>query len=631
MRLFFIFLAITQNLISSPYSGYEISYGGMSIQCDEGCGDDEDPDLIKIRTLFSKYINSVFGSCTVLDDSLQTRFVSPWGKNVPKDEFEYVRWDWKSTDGFLPTDYCSWKAIDQIPHQTFYIATYTHFLEASQPLIEDVYFYYVKSPKMIVNNQKELLAKIKEIDREEYRFIYIDSQNEFHLLKRLEWPSKHRKIEYVIEEIEQKISDIEANQLSQEKEYYEKTDQTEKIIDKIDRLFRHMFLYCLQNHQIEGASFHTALEQLLLGDYDKALSQIQFLIDFCEKNGSRNELISKLLLLKGQLQSEYSLYSDAIIGLTTAIQKNPVEKEAYFERAKAYFELGKFDNAIEDFLNSGFTGQDPNYTNSWEQFSLLSKGITTGLIEGTSQAAIEFIPETLSTLRGMGNCLWAFSTDPIGISKSFTNAAIECIQYIKNNTNLQNFQNIVPELKKLAGSYDELPEFEKGKLIGQILGKYGTDILLCKSSISAIKAYRNLKKANELTTLEALASSKTRKTILEGAEKCLDLNKKILSKERTKLKGNCLNEIWHKGTFQDNSETIIYHLKKHGKGRSAVQYTQDAMSFFETNKQKGVKVILRDGTPGIKIQIQALTEEGLPIKKIGGYWTENGKLVTYWD
>ncbi|MBN1520586.1 MAG: hypothetical protein JW923_10920 [Spirochaetales bacterium] len=79
---------------------------------------------------------------------------------------------------------------------------------------------------------------------------------------------------------------------------------------------------------------------------------------------------------------------------------------------------------------------------------------------------------------------------------------------------------------------------------------------------------------------------------------------------------------WHKATFDTVDDSIAYHLKTHGKGRTFKQYTDDAMSFFAKNKDQGVRATLRDGTEGIKIQT------GTGKNKVGGWWTSDGKLVT---
>jgi hypothetical protein len=53
------------------------------------------------------------------------------------------------------------------------------------------------------------------------------------------------------------------------------------------------------------------------------------------------------------------------------------------------------------------------------------------------------------------------------------------------------------------------------------------------------------------------------------------------------------------------------------------------MDFFKQNKNLGQSVVLKDGTAGIKIQVK--TRVGGKTQKIGGYWTKDGRLVTFWD
>ncbi|MBN8828209.1 MAG: hypothetical protein J0H68_05835 [Sphingobacteriia bacterium] len=60
------------------------------------------------------------------------------------------------------------------------------------------------------------------------------------------------------------------------------------------------------------------------------------------------------------------------------------------------------------------------------------------------------------------------------------------------------------------------------------------------------------------------------------------------------------------------------------------EYTKDALKFFEDNKHLGKEVILKDGSAGIKIKIK-LTDETGKTKFNGGYWTKDGKIVTYFD
>lgn len=77
---------------------------------------------------------------------------------------------------------------------------------------------------------------------------------------------------------------------------------------------------------------------------------------------------------------------------------------------------------------------------------------------------------------------------------------------------------MVPELKELIQNYDQLGDFQKGKLFGSIVGKYGLDIFLAKQSVAFLKSLKDLKKANKTLTLDALASSEKVAPILVETE-----------------------------------------------------------------------------------------------------------------
>jgi hypothetical protein len=62
-----------------------------------------------------------------------------------------------------------------------------------------------------------------------------------------------------------------------------------------------------------------------------------------------------------------------------------------------------------------------------------------------------------------------------------------------------------------------------------------------------------------------------------------------------------------------------------------MQYTQATQSFFQKNKHLGNKVILKDGTSGIKIRLKSKDPATGKSISIGGYWTDTGALVTFWE
>lgn len=147
-------------------------------------------------------------------------------------------------------------------------------------------------------------------------------------------------------------------------------------------------------------------------------------------------LTSELYLQEGTVYVELGLYDKAVVSLSNAIHKDPNNKQAYFERAAAYFELGQFDLSLEDYLSSKIKPQ-PISAESLELISF-SLGLTQGILKGGSQAGAEFIPSLLSSMRGLGHGLWAFAQDPVRVSTAFAEAAQACVQFIKI-TRLQKF------------------------------------------------------------------------------------------------------------------------------------------------------------------------------------------------
>ncbi len=204
-------------------------------------------------------------------------------------------------------------------------------------------------------------------------------------------------------------------------------------------------------------------------------------------------------------------------------------KEAYFERAAAYFELGQFNLSIEDFLTSGFR------VRQIESPTQLGLGISAGILHGMATSATEFVPSMLSTLRGLGCGLWAFAKNPLDVSQEFVHAAVQCVEYIKSHSSIELVQTLVPELKELIQNYDTLNDHERGTLIGQVIGKYGMDILLAKEATVLVRAYAELKRANRVMTLKALANPETTQVITAEATKCWTSREQVLKNGNLKI------------------------------------------------------------------------------------------------
>ncbi len=81
-------------------------------------------------------------------------------------------------------------------------------------------------------------------------------------------------------------------------------------------------------------------------------------------------------------------------------------------------------------------------------------------------------------------------------------------EYCQNVDSAQ-IDEYVQELNMLCRNYNRLSESEKGALIGAAIGKNGIDFFAGSKSLKVLSSYRNLKKANALCNLEAIAASNT--------------------------------------------------------------------------------------------------------------------------
>ena len=90
----------------------------------------------------------------------------------------------------------------------------------------------------------------------------------------------------------------------------------------------------------------------------------------------------------------------------------------------------------------------------------------------------------------------------------------------------------------------------------------------------------------------------------------------------SKKTASLLFDSWSPATFPNRMQSIRYHHRVHGSGYSLEQYTQRALDFFKHNIDKGKEVILKNGQPGYSIKLKEIST--------GGYWTLDGKIVTFW-
>jgi len=524
IRWLIIFAISFTSLIAEE--SHIVRFGGLSISCEHECGMiDIDPDMDEIAEILNQTVKKLFVFSSPLYfgwGPLEDPYpFSPW----TIDEDECSVYDWRATKGIYLPD---------APRSTFSFGAYLDFQAVADQLRRDLRFYCLEVYQRELNHYRAALPSLKkELRRGEFFYAHfeMDGTLEFtcgdEIDRDVPIQEFYQDLQSDIRKLKTKLSD------SYSEDYEEKQEWLEEAIQKIDSKYKDIFIWCLRHHQPEGIAFEDAINHFLTGDFDYGIAQIRELIEAAETNNAQDELLAKLYLLKGELQNEYGRYSDAIIDLTTAIQKNPSMKESYFERAVSYFELGQFDLAIQDYLASGIRPTHPINPTQW------GLGIGAGLLEGIGYSMCDFVPSLLGSLRGLSDGLWVLATDPRGASQELIQASQNLIGYIQSHSTMEMLQDVVPELKELVQKKDQLSDFEKGRLVGQMIGKYGTEILTAKYSTDAISAYRKLKKANQLLTLEALASPEQTQNILSAAGKRWDLR-------QTTLRNNPIVIEWDK-------------------------------------------------------------------------------------
>ena len=317
-----------------------------------------------------------------------------------------------------------------------------------------------------------------------------------------------------------------------------------------------------------------------MGKIVDALDQINIALKKAKAEDLQS-LKENALLLKGRSELEAGLYANAVLTLSEMIDKQPDNKDAYFERANAYFELGDFDLSLGDYLASELK-PEPNSIETTEM-GLFSLGLAKGIVQGGAQAGIEFIPSLLSSLQGIGHGLWAFAQDPVQISKTFIQASQDCINFIREHTPQETLLELAPELKELIEKWDQLENEKRGESTGYIIGKYGVDIFAGAGLAKVMKCYRELKRANNLLTFEAMAISERNRSLikLEGAKRA-QARKEILERGNLKIQPDKQGKhlVDHNNYIPSDKKSILEHSNPQklvdefaGKGMKATDLT----------------------------------------------------------
>jgi hypothetical protein len=315
-------------------------------------------------------------------------------------------------------------------YNNFNFSNYNQYLKIFKYLIEDINLIYNAEKSYYSQRIKDLKMDINYLKNR----TYISDMDPFYGVN-----NKELKKGF-LEEIEDNIKDI--NKI--ENWYKQKLNVSNNYQIKIERIYEEIFDWCIKNHEWIGSYYQRGLLNFNNGNILEALEDVDSIL---KQSKDIKDLESKIFLLKEQSEVELGLYHDAIVTLSKAIKKDAKNKNIYFDRAQAYFELGKFDLALKDFVLSDFKVTHIKE----ENVSVLnfSKGLIRGIIKGGKDGAIEFIPSALASLNGLGHGLWAFAASPLECSKEMVLSCQNCIKLIKENTSVDILKELVPELKTL--------------------------------------------------------------------------------------------------------------------------------------------------------------------------------------
>lgn len=294
--------------------------------------------------------------------------------------------------------------------------------------------------------------------------------------------------------------------------YTSKLKQIEARREKLTKAFEAVYKDCLMRHRCLTTYYEYGLLCQSQGKYWKSAFLMTEYIQRLKETGSNITVESYI-----DLNTSYQLmfqYDKTIEVLTEAIQKYPDKKELYVRRVAAYFELGRTDEAIQDFMAANLEEQltpDPYRTIETKAFV---KGASSGLAEGLR----EFPTSCLYSLRGAGQLLWAGVTHPIGVPLSLMNDLQSFTEVLKRGEFGEILQQVAPELQALATSWDALPLDDRWEKLGFSFGKYGFDVLFSLGTRKACDLFLKLKSTNTLCNVKTLTSPEGKVPITLTAE-----------------------------------------------------------------------------------------------------------------
>lgn len=540
-----------------------VPFCSLSSFIDIECYDCEDnPDFCELSKTFHRAIKhtGLINGHSICDSNRRIEF--DWNYHVQGGGIQkysnFIRCDnFADTSHFVDSDETPSNFVE------YDLLNYAHFAEACSYAYSDLQLLYEHT---LTSYKNSLEAKKNDKNKG-----LLDLQTTTRAIENCKEERAKRELlahknwlEKLIPSLDRAINEYE-EKLKETKENYPKNiDRLQKAEKKVNRLYDLLFSWCIEHHDTRGAYYQRGLQQFYLGRMEDAVDDIAKFIDLVETH-AQSAALQNAHFFSGKMQAEMGLYHDAINTLSKVIESDPSSKEAYLERAFAYFETGDFSLSLNDFITSDYKrSQQENKTEREVDYAagLIAGGLVAGSLQGTAQAVAEMPYLVFDSLRGLSHALWSATCKPSEISKELISACQNCVDYVRDHSTTEIIADLAPEMQTLVANFEQLNDYQKGELVGTALGKYGVGLFSGAGVLKCMKSYRDLQRANNLLTLQACTASEANAAaIMQEATKRWQLREAVCKNANLKIQADKQGKhiAGHKNYEEPRKRSILEH------------------------------------------------------------------------
>lgn len=335
----------------------------------------------------------------------------------------------------------------------------------------------------------------------------------------------------------------------------------EARLEDMKQAYGFIFDHCIAHHNAPEAYYQRALYHYSEGLNINCIEDIKKLFEMTPPEMLTEEMRAKLELRKGKAECELDLFEDAILTLSSYIENHPRHREAYLERAIAYFETGDFHQALQDFAETGFQN-DPIPPSMLDELEF-STGLVKGLTIGGGESVADFIPSAISSLSGLSHGIISFTLSPQEVSREFYQACKKVIEVVKDHGLIEVLEPLFPEVRELNRDH-ALSYARQGELVGHLVGRFGMEVLLIRTGIRGVTAYRDLRQANAILTLKKMTTSAlAEQQIITHSRKWWSKTKPIIDELKAKKGAKIDVELYRSFRDQCLSEAQVRRILHH--------------------------------------------------------------------